>query len=52
MSLMLNLQLGASKNSIKPMMARRKRARKRSLHKVNEHFEFVFNAASAASVNF
>jgi len=39
---------GASKNSIKPMMARRKRAKKRSLLKVNEHFETVFNTASAA----
>lgn|GEM_PF-6195889 len=52
MSLMLNSQLGASKNSIKPMKARRKRAQKRSLLNVNEHFESAFNAASAASVNF
>jgi hypothetical protein len=40
------------KNSIKAMMARQKRAKKRSLQRVNEHFERVFNAASALSVNF
>jgi len=34
------------------MMARQKQAKKRSLHGVNEHFALVFNAASAASVNF
>jgi len=44
--------MGISKNSIKPMMVRRKRAKKRSLHVVDEHFELVCNAASAASVNF
>jgi len=43
---------GTSKNSIKQMMARQKQAKKRSLHGVNEHFELVFNAASAASVDF
>jgi len=43
---------GASKNSIKQMIARQKQTKKRSLHGVNEHFEFVFNAASAASVDF
>jgi protein-tyrosine-phosphatase len=43
---------GASKNSIKAMMARRNRAKKRSLHGVNEHFEPGCNAASAPSVNF
>jgi hypothetical protein len=47
---------GTSKNSIKPMMARRKRAKKRSLHVVYRfaapHFEPVCNAASAASANF
>jgi len=43
---------GTSKNSIKQMMARQKQAKKRSLHIVNEHFELVFNAASAASVDF
>jgi len=30
------------------MMARQKDARKRSSHAVNEHFEPLFNAASAA----
>jgi hypothetical protein len=34
------------------MMARRKQAKKRSLHKVNEHFEPVFNAASAVLADF
>jgi hypothetical protein len=29
------------------MMARQKGAKKRSLHGVNEHFEGLFNAASA-----
>jgi hypothetical protein len=29
-------------------MARQKTARKRSLHIVNEHFEHLFNAVSAA----
>ena len=29
--------MGTPKNSIKPMMARRKRAKKRSLQVVNEH---------------
>ncbi len=43
---------GASKNSIKQMMARQKQMKKRSLHGVNEHFELVFNAASAALVNY
>ncbi len=45
-------QMGTSKNSIKPMMARRKVAKKRSVHVVHEHFERLCNAASAASVNF
>jgi hypothetical protein len=31
------------------MMARQKETKKRSLHGVNEHFEFLFNAASTAS---
>ncbi len=60
--------MGASKNSIKPMMARRERAKKRttawtqevgqrreqlpSLHGVNEHFELVCNAVSTASADF
>jgi len=44
--------MGTSKNSIKPMMARRKRAKKRSLRGVNEHFERVYNTASAASASF
>jgi hypothetical protein len=43
--------MGASSNSIKPMMARRKWTKKRSLQVVNEHFEFSCNAASAASAN-
>ena len=30
------------------MMARQKEVKKRSLHGVNEHFEPLFNAASAA----
>ena len=30
------------------MMARQKGANKRRLHRVNEHFESLFNAASAA----
>jgi len=34
------------------MTARRKQAKKRSLHVVNEHFELVFNAVGAASVDF
>jgi len=34
------------------MMARQKQTKKRSLHGVNEHFELVFNAAGAASVDF
>jgi hypothetical protein len=44
--------LGASKNSINAMMARRKYAKKRSLHVVNEHFERISNAASAHSAIF
>ncbi len=44
--------MGTSKNSIKPMMARRKVAKKRRVHVVHEHFERLCNAASAASVNF
>jgi hypothetical protein len=44
--------MGSSKNSIKPMMARRKRAKKRSLHEVNEHIELVCNTASAASADY
>jgi len=43
---------GAAKNSIKLMMARRKRAKKRSLHGVKEHFERVYNTASTASASF
>jgi hypothetical protein len=31
------------------MMARQKETKMRSLHTVNEHFEFLFNADSAAS---
>jgi len=46
------LVTGTSKNSIKQMMARQKQTKKRSLHVVNEQFELVFNAASAASVDF
>ena len=44
--------MGTSKNSIKPMMARRKVAKKRNGHVVHEHFERLCNAVSAASVNF
>jgi len=46
------------KKLIKPMMARRERVKKRSLHGVNEHFELIHskeykrNAASAASAIF
>jgi len=42
---MLNLLI----KLIKRMMARRKGTKKRSLHEVNEHFEFLFNAVSTAS---
>jgi hypothetical protein len=31
------------------MMTGQKETKKRSLYKVNEHFEFLFNAASGAS---
>ena len=31
--------------------ARHKRSKKRSLHKVNEYFEIVYNAAGAESMN-
>jgi len=48
----LFIVLGTSKNSIKAMMARRKYAKKRSLHVVNEHFEHISNAASVPSANF
>lgn len=44
--------MGTFKNSIKPMMARRKRVKKQSLQVVNEHFEPACNAASAASADF
>jgi hypothetical protein len=40
--------MGASKNPIKTMSARRKVTKKRSLQGVNEHFEALFNAAIAA----
>ncbi len=41
-------QLGSSDLFLKRMKARRKGAKKRSLHVVNEHFERYSNAASAA----
>jgi len=44
--------MGASNNSIKLMMATRKRAKRRSLPGVNEHFERVYNTASADSASF
>lgn len=44
--------MGTYKNPIKLMMARRKRAKKRSLHGVNEHYECAYNTASTASVDF
>jgi hypothetical protein len=44
--------MGTSKNAIKAMKARRKDAKKRSVHVVHEHFERLCNAASAPSVNF
>ena len=43
---------GASKNSIKAMRARRKGAKKRSLHGVNEHFERLSNTAGALLADF
>jgi hypothetical protein len=38
------------KNVIEAANARQKQAKKRSLHGVNEHFEFVFNAAVATQI--
>jgi hypothetical protein len=40
------------KNVIRGGSARRKRTKKRSLHEVNEHFEFVSNAAMRPSARF
>ena len=42
---------GTSINSIKPMDAKQKSAKKRSIHAVCEHFEPVFAAADAASAD-
>ena len=42
------ISLGSSDLFIERMMARQKGAKKRSLQGVNEHFERLFYAASAA----
>ncbi|MEW5837351.1 MAG: hypothetical protein AB1717_00755 [Pseudomonadota bacterium] len=42
---------GASINSIKPMDAKQKAVKKRSIHAVCEHFDLVFGAADAASAD-